>query len=54
VGRSQHLFVGPVSPFSLTYDVAPDGQRFVMSAFPEEEVPPLVLMLNWIARVQPK
>jgi eukaryotic-like serine/threonine-protein kinase len=54
VGRSQHLFVAPVNPFSLTYDVAPDGQRFVMSAFPEQEVPPLVLMLNWMARVQAK
>jgi Tol biopolymer transport system component len=52
VGRSQPLFIAPVSPFSSTYDVAPDGQRFVMSAAPEEEEPPLVLMLNWTAKLK--
>jgi eukaryotic-like serine/threonine-protein kinase len=54
VGRSQRLFIAPVNPFDLTYDVAPDGQRFVMSVSPEEESPPLVLMFNWTARVQAK
>jgi eukaryotic-like serine/threonine-protein kinase len=54
VGRSQRLFIAPVNPFDSTYDVAPDGQRFVMSASPEEESGPLVLMLNWTARVQEK
>jgi len=54
VGRSQRLFVAPVNPFASTYDVAPDGQRFVMSASPEEEEPPLVLMQNWPARLQTK
>jgi len=53
MGRSQRLFVAPVSPFSETYDVAPDGQRFVMSASPEVETLPLVLMVNWTARLQP-
>jgi serine/threonine protein kinase/Tol biopolymer transport system component len=53
MGRSQRLFVAPVSPFSETYDVAPDGQRFVMSATPEAETLPLVLMVNWTARLQP-
>jgi Tol biopolymer transport system component len=54
VGQSQRLFVAPVSPFDSTYDVAPDGQRFVISASPEEESPPLVLMFNWTARAQAK
>jgi len=54
VGHSQRLFVAPVAPFSAPYDVAPDGQRFVMSAAPEEDEPPLVLMLNWRARLQAK
>ena len=54
VGRSQQLFVAPVNPFAATYDVTPDGQRFVMSASPEQEEPPLVLMLNWTARLQAK
>ena len=54
VGRSQRLFVAPVNPFSSTFDVAPDGQRFVMSASPEQEEPPLVLMQNWTARLQTK
>jgi serine/threonine protein kinase len=54
VGRSQLLFIAPVNPFASTYDVAPDGQRFVMSTSPVEESPPLVLMFNWTARVQDK
>ena len=41
-------------PFESTYDVAPDGRRFVMSASPEEEEPPLVLMLSWTAGLQAK
>ena len=54
VGRSQRLFVAPVNPFSSSYDVASDGQRFVMSASPEEEEPPLVLMVNWPAELKKK
>ena len=54
VGHSQRLFVAAVVPLSAPYDVAPDGQRFVMSAAPEEGEPPLVLMLNWTARLQAK
>jgi serine/threonine protein kinase len=52
VGRSQRLFDTPVNPISITYDVTPDGQRFVMGASPEEVEPPLVLMFNWTARLQ--
>ena len=54
VGRSQRLFVAPVNPFASTFDVAPDGQRFAMSASPEEEEPPLVLMVNWTAVLKKK
>jgi Tol biopolymer transport system component len=54
VGRSRPLFVAPASPFALSYDVAPDGQRFVVSAAPEEDEPPLVLMTNWMAKLQAK
>jgi eukaryotic-like serine/threonine-protein kinase len=53
-GRSQRLFVAPANPFGYGYDVTPDGQRFVMSAAPEEDEPPLVLMQNWAARLQTK
>jgi hypothetical protein len=54
VGRSQKLFVAPSSPVSVAYDVTPDGQKFVMGASPEEDEPPLVLMQNWMARLQNK
>ena len=54
VGHSQRLFVAPVAPFSAPYDVAPDGQHFVMSGAPEEDEPPLVLILNWTARLRAK
>jgi eukaryotic-like serine/threonine-protein kinase len=54
VGRSQKLFVAPSSPISVAYDVTPDGQKFVIGASPEEDEPPLVLMQNWMARLQNK
>jgi Tol biopolymer transport system component len=54
VGRSQSLFVVPVTPYALSYDVAPDGKRFVMNLVPDEESLPLTLIFNWTARLQPK
>jgi serine/threonine protein kinase len=54
VGPSRPLFVAPANPFASTYDVAPDGQRFVMSAASEQEELPLVLMSNWTAKLQTK
>jgi eukaryotic-like serine/threonine-protein kinase len=52
VGRSQRLFVAPANPFASTYDVTPDGQRFVMSTSPEEEEVSLSFVLNWTARLR--
>jgi eukaryotic-like serine/threonine-protein kinase len=49
VGRSQPLFTVPASPFEITYDVALDGRRFVLSFAPEDEGLPLTLVLNWPA-----
>jgi len=54
VGRSQRLFVAPVNPVGTSYDVTPDGQKFVMGSPPEEDEPPLVLMQNWMARLETK
>jgi serine/threonine protein kinase len=54
VGRGHPLFVAPVNPFEFTYDVSPDGKRFVMSVAPEEQSLPLTLMFNWTARMQAK
>jgi len=54
LGRTQRLFTAPLNPFASTFDVAPDGQRFVMSAAPDEEEAPLVLMSNWPTRLQEK
>lgn len=47
VGRGQPLFAVPRNPFSITYDVTPDGKRFVMSFVPDEENLPLTVMFNW-------
>jgi len=47
VGPSQHLFVAPANPFIFqTFDVTADGQRFVMSASPEEVALPLVVICS--------
>ena len=53
IGRSQPLFVGPIIPIGLTYEVSPDGKRFVMSCVPEEENLPLTLISNWTTLLQP-
>jgi serine/threonine protein kinase len=52
VGRSQSLFAAPVSPFAISYDVTPDGKRFVMSVAPDEENLPLTLMSNWTTKLK--
>ncbi len=52
VGHSRSLFAAPVSPFSLTYDVAPDGKRFVMGVVPEEENVPLKVLFNWTTKLK--
>ncbi len=49
--RPRQLFEGhyePAGPFGANYDVAPDGQRFVMVKSPQESGPTQVnVVLNW-------
>ena len=51
VGRSEPLFAVPRNPFSISYDVTPDGKRFVMSFVPDEEDLPLTVMFNWTSKL---
>ncbi len=37
------------APVGSPYDVAPDGQRFIFTAYPESVATPLVLVTNWSA-----
>jgi Tol biopolymer transport system component len=58
VGEPVPLFTAPVaeivplrSGYYLSYDVAPDGQRFLMMTVAEEPtIPPITVILNWKAR----
>jgi eukaryotic-like serine/threonine-protein kinase len=34
------------------YDVSPDGQRFVVTAAPEDLGPPITVVLNWLAALK--
>jgi hypothetical protein len=52
LGSSQPLFAAPVSPFAISYDVTPDGKRFVVSVAPDEENLPLTLMSNWTTKLK--
>jgi hypothetical protein len=52
VGRSQVLFAAPVSPYAITFDVTPDGKRFVMNVVTEEESVPLTVMFNWTTKLK--
>ena len=54
IGRSQPLFVSPVIAPAISYDVTPDGKRFVFAVAPEEENLPLNVVFNWTARLQVK
>jgi Tol biopolymer transport system component/tRNA A-37 threonylcarbamoyl transferase component Bud32 len=40
------------SPVGTPYDVSPDGQRIVLSTFPEALPTPLVLVSNWTAELK--
>ena len=38
-----------------TYDVTPDGQRFLMTRLPGEQSPPrIVVVLNWFEELEAK
>ena len=53
VGRVQRLFDGIVTRFGLTYDAAPDGQKFLVVV--DEAVQsarPLTLLQNWTATLR--
>jgi hypothetical protein len=44
------MFTGPGDIFaSSPYDVAPDGQRFLVRAVPETGSQPLQVIVNWPA-----
>ena len=55
VGEPVPLFTAPVaeivplsSGYCLSYDVAPDGQQFLMTTVAEEPtIPPITVILNW-------
>jgi hypothetical protein len=38
----------------ISYDVTPDGQRFLLSVAADENNRPLTLLLNWTANLQKK
>ena len=38
LGRTQRLFVSPATPFLSTYDVTPDGQRFVIDTSHKRQI----------------
>ena len=38
----------------IGYDVAPDGQRFLLNTAADENIRPLTLLLNWDAELNKK
>jgi hypothetical protein len=34
------------------YDATADGERFLLNTPPEQSVPPITVLLNWIARIK--
>ncbi len=59
--KSEEFEMGPIRPmFQITYtspvgtpfDVSPDGQRIILSTFPESLPTPLVLVSNWTAELK--
>ena len=50
LGPVQTLFqINYSAPVGDPYDIAPDGQRFILSTYPESAPTPLVLVTNWTA-----
>ncbi len=53
IGAPHQVFQTPLQfggPFSRAYSVAPNGQRFLVSALPQGSAPePLTLVVNWTA-----
>jgi hypothetical protein len=56
VGESRALFRAPLRPIvrldAYSYDVSPDGQRFLMNTLVEQRThESLALVVNWVARL---
>ncbi|MCH7840591.1 MAG: serine/threonine-protein kinase, partial [Planctomycetes bacterium] len=47
------LFAMPINPFGRTYDVSPDGQRFIVNVYGGEQNTPISLVLNWTQALEP-
>jgi Tol biopolymer transport system component len=52
VGSSNPLFTAPLNPFTVTYDVTPDGTRFVVPVASGAENLPLTVMFNWPSKLR--
>jgi serine/threonine protein kinase/Tol biopolymer transport system component len=59
VGRPRPLFRTRIIPqgsqslwFDTMYDVTPDGQRFLVLGPPDETVPPITVVLNWLGALK--
>jgi hypothetical protein len=44
--------VSYLNPTGNVYDVAPDGQRIIITALPQTTSTPLVLVTNWTAELK--
>ena len=51
-GPPRALFEGRYSPPPRGYDVAPDGQRFVMLSLPEATSSHINVVLNWFTELE--
>jgi serine/threonine protein kinase len=53
LGAPQTMFqFSYLTPVGTPYDVSPDGQRVILSTFPEIVPTPLVLVTNWAAEIK--
>jgi Tol biopolymer transport system component len=52
VGAAHKLFRLSSPALGMAYDVAPDGQRFLVNYLPEDTATPISLVVNWTAEVK--
>lgn len=50
IGTPHPLFrINPGNNYDTSYDVSPDGSRFIINTAPEERNAPITLVENWLS-----
>jgi hypothetical protein len=54
IGAPPQLFEVDNYPVGQSFDVTPDGRRFIANIFHDQATPPITLLIHWPAAIEKK